>query len=1146
MPDENRFKRVHLETYGKSGIRRVIPGEYLAADPKGRACMIASIEKNKLVYVLNRTANESLTISSPLEAHKPHALVFDLVALDVGYENPVFAALEIDYGESDADPTGQAYASLDKELVYYELDLGLNHVVRKWSEPVDRSANKLFQVPGGADGPSGVLVCSEDFIVYHHSNQYQTRIQIPRRQTATEDTARKRRIVSGTMHKMRGIFFFLLQTNDGDVFKLTMDLVKNEQGKLTGEVGQLNLKFFDTIPVARSLCIMKSGFLFAASESGDHGLYQVMALGDESDDPVFSSESISRDFPQVLYPDSRVSYEVNMFKPRPFQNIDLASSLNSLHPLMGLQVVNLEYQEAPELYAICGAGPRSTFRNVRHGLQVTELIAQGLPEQPVRIFTTRLRYNDAVDAYIVLAYQHNTLVLGVGDYIEEISDSGINTSVTTLAIQQMGEDSVIQVFPKGIRHISATGGINDWDVPQYRTIVAVATNTQQVAVALSSGHLVYFEMDQDGELNEYGESPQMPSGVTALAMGEVPEGRQRSPYLAVACDNSTVRILSLDPDSTLENKSIQAISAPACSLCIMSMVDSFSGSPTLYLHIGLTSGVYIRTILDEITGDLSDTRSRFLGVQPVKLYSVQLPTQRAILALTSKSWLGYADEQTKMFTLAPLDYPALQSAWSFHSDQCPHGIIGVDEKKQLRFIQTHKLDTVLRHVSVPLENTPRAFVKHPDMGPDSIRPYFYIIEADNNTLSARNRKRLKDEQKNGDVEELPPKDFGLPKADRHWASCLQIVNPLGYNEARGPIAYDDDEGRLLDPEGVIDTLYFEDDECPTAITALEFEGAHLAGRIFVVVGTAQNLVVSPRSFGCGFLHVYEVTNGGRSLEFIHKTRVDAPPTALGVFKGRILAGIGSNLVMYSLGIKQMLRKAQARNAVPNLLTSIEVMGYRIICGDIQESVTYVVYKPNENKLIPFADDSVARWTTCTTMVDYRTVAGGDKFGNLWLVRVPEKASEEADEEGAAGHLLNERGYLGGTPNRVELLIHNFVNDIPTSLTKAALVSGQKEMLIYSGLQGTIGALIPFDSREDANFFQSLESEMRKEDPPLAGRDHLVYRGQYVPVKGVVDGDLCERFFLLSHESRERIAAELDRSVREVVRKVSDMRTKFAF
>src|SRR5579871_1028571 len=132
LPESNTFQRIHCETYGKSGVRRVIPGQYLAVDPKGRACLIASVEKNKLVYVLNRNAQAELTISSPLEAHKPHCLVFALCALDVGYENPIFAVLEMDYSETDQDPTGQAYKEAEKYLTYYELDLGLNHVVRKW------------------------------------------------------------------------------------------------------------------------------------------------------------------------------------------------------------------------------------------------------------------------------------------------------------------------------------------------------------------------------------------------------------------------------------------------------------------------------------------------------------------------------------------------------------------------------------------------------------------------------------------------------------------------------------------------------------------------------------------------------------------------------------------------------------------------------------------------------------------------------------------------------------------------------------------------------------------------------------------------------------------------------------------------------
>ena len=190
IPSANRFSRIHLETFGKSGIRRVVPGQYLVVDPKGRACLIASVEKNKLVYVLNRNSQAELTISSPLEAHKPQTLVFAMVALDVGYENPIFAAIEVDYSESDQDPTGHAFEEAEKLLVYYELDLGLNHVVRKWSDPVDRTASMLFQVPGGADGPSGVLVCAEDNITYRHSNQDAFRVPIPRRSGPTENPER--------------------------------------------------------------------------------------------------------------------------------------------------------------------------------------------------------------------------------------------------------------------------------------------------------------------------------------------------------------------------------------------------------------------------------------------------------------------------------------------------------------------------------------------------------------------------------------------------------------------------------------------------------------------------------------------------------------------------------------------------------------------------------------------------------------------------------------------------------------------------------------------------------------------------------------------------------------------------------------------
>lgn len=108
------FSKLHQETYGKSGARRIVPGQHLAVDPKGRAAMVGALEKAKLVYILNRDASANLTISSPLEAHKNAAIIHHIVGLDVGFENPMFAALEVDYADADQDPSGQAAKNAEK------------------------------------------------------------------------------------------------------------------------------------------------------------------------------------------------------------------------------------------------------------------------------------------------------------------------------------------------------------------------------------------------------------------------------------------------------------------------------------------------------------------------------------------------------------------------------------------------------------------------------------------------------------------------------------------------------------------------------------------------------------------------------------------------------------------------------------------------------------------------------------------------------------------------------------------------------------------------------------------------------------------------------------------------------------------------
>jgi splicing factor 3B subunit 3 len=54
---------------------------------------------------------------------------------------------------------------------------------------------------------------------------------------------------------------------------------------------------------------------------------------------------------------------------------------------------------------------------------------------------------------------------------------------------------------------------------------------------------------------------------------------------------------------------------------------------------GLLNGVLLRTEVDKVTGQLSDTRTRFLGTRPPKLFAVSVRGKRSMLALSSRPWL---------------------------------------------------------------------------------------------------------------------------------------------------------------------------------------------------------------------------------------------------------------------------------------------------------------------------------------------------------------------------------------------------------------------------------------------------------------------------------------------------------------------------
>lgn len=1091
----NRFVKVHLETYGKTGCRRIVPGQYLAKDPRGRAVLIGAVEKQKFVYMLNRDAAARMTISSPLEASKSNTLCFDVVGLDVGFDNPMFCCLELFCGDVDEDPTDESYEQAEKVLTYYQLDLGVNHVVRKSSEAVDRTAHKLIPVPGSAsegsagpsnsDGPGGIIICAENLLYYKKQGHEDRQCLIPRRLNMPLDQPLI--IISYSIHRQKDMIFFLLQSEYGDLYRVNL-LVEGD------EVVEINASYFDTVPPANSICVMRSGLLFVASEFGNHKLYRFQALGE--DEEILTMEVNGT--------------EVPVFQPRPLKNLLLIDDINSLTPLTDFQAQDLLQEGTCQFYCLTGSGPSSALRVLKHGLAVSELAVSELPTNPSAVWSVKRSQEDEFDQYIVVSFVNATLVMSIGDTVDEVMDSGFLGTAPTLLVTLLANDALVQVHPNGIRHIGSDKIINEWKTPGRKTIVRAAANERQVVVALNEGELIYFELDPTRmELVEI-EKADMQGEIACLDIGPVPESRQRCRFLSVGLYDKTVRVLSLDPDDCLQTLGRQALIAEPESLALVQMGGSGGASDhkTLYMFVGLANGVMLRTVMDNVTGEMSDTRRRFVGSQSVRLSKVQVRGNPAVLALSSRSWLCY--DNHGQYSMTPLSYDALGSASNFSSEPCPEGIVAV-AGNTLRIFFLERLGEIFNQTVVPLLCTPRRIVVHPEVS------LLGIIESEHRPMVKGEYPAEMEVDEGEGSSSTVCQDISAVKASPGtWASYVRILNPAN--------------GETLS------LVELENNESAVSICFCPMEG-----ETYVVVGTVKDLVQYPeRSFAGGFLRTYRL-NQQAQLELVHATAVEHIPQAMIPFRGRLLVGVGKILRLYSLGQKKLLRKCENKN-FPNLICQLSAYDDRIYVGDVTESFHFALFNERENTIGVFADDIAPRWLTSSEWLDPDTIAGADKFGNFYVCRVPKDIAERAGDS-AGSRFLWERGYLNGAPNRADEVVQFHTGEIITSLRRCRLITGGDETLVYSTVMGGLGCFTPLPTTEDVEFFQTLEMHLRTEAPPLCGREHMMFRSSYFPVQAAIDGDLCEQFSTLEPSKQRSIAEEMERVPSEVTKKLEDFRNK---
>lgn len=224
----------------------------------------------------------------------------------------------------------------------------------------------------------------------------------------------------------------------------------------------------------------------------------------------------------------------------------------------------------------------------------------------------------------------------------------------------------------------------------------------------------------------------------------------------------------------------------------------------------------------------------------------------------------------------------------------------------------------------------------------------------------------------------------------------------------------------------------------------------------------------------------------------------------------------SILQVCKIGKKQLLKQTQLRKQF-NLINNIEVVEDRVFVTDAIDSLHFVKHDEKLNQLFEIADDLLPFHSTCILVLDYNTVALADKFGNISILRVPLTAEQEFSQEYVSfQNSINLNGNSGAVI-KFDQIARFYNTNVITSLS---LVNPQEKIQAVD-IEGGVWHVQTARTYIEVNLFQNLENFMRKTEvnKNLINREQINYRSYYGSVKGVIDLDLCMRFFLLDKNTK---------------------------
>lgn len=1161
----NAFKIIHCEPFGKTGVRRAVPGQYLASDPRGRAVCIAALEKVKLVYILNRVSGVHPSVSSPLEVYKSNTMTHAFASVDVGFENPMFAAIE------------QTFSSPERFLVWYEVDLGLNQMVRKRQDPLPDDCYFLVTVPGYEDGPGGIFVCSISSVYYTtYTNDIDASedtvststpasktfghlvCEIPRRAGKSEGGTV---VTSAALYHARKTksFFTLVCTEYGDLLKI--DLLWENNG-----MKELRVGYFDSLTrPANALCIFKSGFLCVALDGGDLTLFKIRRTEVKS----FTSSLNGAGGKHAVEVTELQSSSDNIFEVNKRDNpLQQVSTEDARSPVCALTFVN-HCGPLPTIILASGKSPCGTVRALRSEVSV-ECISDGLglDFEIDRVFAFGRSLDADSDSFIVVSNRTSTKVLKIdGEVAAETGEIGLDLGKSTILAADVGENSFLQVCSDFVRVTWSEGEKKpfEWEPAQPFKIAAASSHGRQLVVALSSGRLMYFELWDNTNLQELGlldnlvgvsggiRNSHSGSQDVSVTIQQCADLTRKATYCAIAKGNRT-RLVRISADGYLTPLGLFLAPAPISDILLADIGSDVKGEalrPLTTLLCGTSTGYVRRLNVERDSGLLVEKSNSYVGSEHVKQVFLRSNDVSLCLAVGSKPILIFRVGGNIEF--ASLGVENFECASSFRGADNKSGIVAVNGRTlgvytlphTEAFMQASLFPTGVPRMVLPsaplfkckykqtvrtLSGTPCKILfvdkftgRQPPGCPSCCWVRAVVVTTHDSYIGVEDR-----------TSEMYLVNLHAPDIDCYLSSSERCISD--------PPKFDKIE--------VVDSVTFPSSSlsvtvCPTHAGNESTLSAHAQ----IVAGHHLDGTTKIGRHGRSVLFLYEVAGDGK-FKLKHKTDVNGIISTVVSFRDMILVGVETQLHYFKIGIRKLLLKGQLANAAKNKVVALcPAGGDRVFVGDVMDSVSVFQYDEEQGstgkgldgagKFSRIANDTTPRWINTITLLDYSTICGSDKFGNIFVLRLsPPQKSQSVHSR---------------LTYQISAIASFHVGSSVLSLCDAtACLSGNMgdgedilgAMILFSCGNGSIGILSPFRGSGDAKFAEKLQGLIRQKYSSISGRRHWSHRSVFYPQRDVVDLDFCEMFLQLSSTHQREICDALSMSTESLSEKLSAMCTQY--